>query len=254
MGKKDDKEKKQKKDDDNLTKGGIILNIILSVLLALIILLGFLVFVKLDIGGFGNNVLRPVIEDWPVVNKILPKEEYKDEEVKEYPYETVEEACEVISELQAKIDKLQQENDDINTKVNNLKKENKKLKEYETDYKEFVKLKEEFEQEVVFSSDAPDITEYQKYYESIEPENAEKLYKQVVEKTNADQEIVDLANTYAKMEPANAAKALEEAGESISMVCKILTIMTQKNRAAIMDEMTPAFAAKVTAKIYSDNQ
>ncbi|MCR5607771.1 MAG: hypothetical protein K6G26_01745 [Lachnospiraceae bacterium] len=251
MGKKDDK---KKNDDETLTKGGVILNIILSVLIALIVLLGFIAMVKLDINDFGSNVMRPLIKDWPVINKILPKEEYRDEEVKDYPYETMDEACEVIKELQKKIDKLQKENDDINTKVNNLNKENKKLKEYETDYKEFVKLKEEFEQEVVFSSDAPDITEYKKYYESIEPENAERLYKQVVEKTDADQEIVELANTYAKMEPANAAKALEEADESIGMVCKILTIMAQKNRAEIMDEMTPAFAAKVTAKIYSDNQ
>ena len=30
--------------------------------------------VKLDVGGFGSNVLAPVLKDVPVVNKILPAE------------------------------------------------------------------------------------------------------------------------------------------------------------------------------------
>ncbi len=47
--------------------------------------------------------------------------------------------------------------------------------------KKFEEEKAKFYKEVVFSDQAPDINEYKKYYESIDPQNAENLYKQVVE-------------------------------------------------------------------------
>ena len=30
--------------------------------------------VKMDVGGFGSNVLTPILKDVPVINKILPSE------------------------------------------------------------------------------------------------------------------------------------------------------------------------------------
>ena len=52
------------------------------------------------------------------------------------------------------------------------------------------------------------------------------------------------------MDPGAAAQALEKLENSLGLVCDILLTMTEKNRAAIMDEMNAEFAAKVTKKIY----
>ena len=248
VGQNSNKNGKNKKKE---FKGNTIVNIILGISLSVIILAGFCAFIYFDVGGFGSGVFAPVAKNWPIIKNILPE---TIEEEKEYPYDNMAEAVETIQELQKKIDKLQKENDDISIEVDELEKENKKLKEFESQQVEFEKLKAEFEEEIVFGEDAIDTSEYLKFYESIEPEKAEELYKQVISEENASEEIADLASTYAKMDPGAAASALEALGDDVTMVCDILTIMSQKNRAAIMDEMSAEFVAKVTQKIYSDNE
>ena len=42
--------------------------------------------------------------------------------------------------------------------------------------------------------------------------------------------------------------------DNIALVCDVLLDMTEKNRAAIMDEMSAPFAAKVTKRIYSQTK
>ncbi len=47
----------------------------LVIVITVIVWIGILcLLVKLDIGGFGSNVLAPVLKDVPVLNKILPSE------------------------------------------------------------------------------------------------------------------------------------------------------------------------------------
>jgi hypothetical protein len=50
-------------------------------LLIIVIWLGIIVLlIKLDVGGFGSTVLRPMIKDVPYLNLILPEEEEDVEE------------------------------------------------------------------------------------------------------------------------------------------------------------------------------
>ena len=63
------------------------------------------VLIKLDVGGFGSGVLKPLLKDVPVVNKILPTEGplLQDGEVvvDEYAgYESLKEAVEQIKLLE----------------------------------------------------------------------------------------------------------------------------------------------------------
>ena len=62
---------KKKEKDIELKKGNKILSAIIAILVILIILGIFAICVKLDVGGLGNNVLRPLIKDIPGINKIL---------------------------------------------------------------------------------------------------------------------------------------------------------------------------------------
>ena len=48
-----------------------------------------------------------------------------------------------------------------------------------------------------FSDQAPDIEQYKEYYESIDPDNAELLYKQVVEQQQTDSKISDYVKGYS---------------------------------------------------------
>ena len=243
-------DKKDKKKDKDTDKGGAVLTGILILLIILILLGGFVLFVKFDIAQFGSKVMTPIFEDVPVIKYILPDPIDVKEEKVTYPYKTMAEAVEEISNLQAKNDKLKKENDDIQDKVDRLTKDNKKLSKLQEELNTFEKNKAAYEKEVVFGEDAIDISEYQKYYEQIDPERAEELYKQVLVQLAADEEAKELANTYAKMDPGAAAQALEKLENSLGLVCDILLTMTEKNRAAIMDEMNAEFAAKVTKKIY----
>ena len=243
---------KNKKNDKNkkVDKAGIALTIALIILINLILLGGFALFVKFDIGQFGSKVMTPILEDVPVLKYILPDPiDVVNDDVK-YPYDSMEEAILDITKLKNENNKLKKENDDIQDKVDNLKSEIKRLRKFEEEYTSFEEQKAEYEKEVVFGENALNITEYQKYYEQIDPERAEELYKQVLVQVSADEEAKKLANTYAKMDAGAAADALEKLENSMGLVCDILLTMTEKNRAAIMNEMSADFAAKVTKKIY----
>lgn len=245
MAKNKDKKKGAEKE-----KGSVFLSGLLILLIILILLGGFAMFVKFDVAKIGSKVMTPILEDVPVLKYILPDPIDVEEKEVNYPYKTMAEAIEEISKLKRKNDKLKKENDDIQDKVDRLKKENKKLLELEKKMDEFEKQKAEYERDVVFSKEAPEISEYQKYYEQINPERAEELYKQVLVQISAEEEAKELANTYAKMDPGAAAAALEKLENNLGLVCDVLLSMTEKNRAAIMDEMSADFAAKVTKKIY----
>ena len=78
--------------DDNIEekKSGKI-KIILIGILFLVVWLGiFCVLVKLDVGGFGSSVMRPLFKDVPVINKILPDD--KTEGTSEYPFKSLADA------------------------------------------------------------------------------------------------------------------------------------------------------------------
>ena len=94
------------------------------------------------------------------------------------------------------------------------------------------------------------LSEYKSWYESIDSENAAKLYEQVVKDLQYSQQVKDWAETYSKMDAKNAAAILEEMTGDTDLVSDILLCMTSKQRAAILAEMDPVYAAKLTAIMY----
>ena len=83
-------------------------------------------------------------------------------------------------------------------------------------------------------------------YESIDADNAAELYKQVIKDLEYSQKIKDWAEAYAKMDAASAAAILEEMTGDTNLVSQILQCMTSKQRAAVLAEMDPVYAAKIT--------
>lgn len=210
--------------------------------------------VKLDVGGFGSNVLAPVLKDVPVVNKILPAEAVvtTDDEESYGGYTSLRDAVDYIKELELELEQAQSASNTDSEELDELRAEVERLQTFEDAQVEFERIKTEFYEEVVYAENGPGPEEYQKYYEQIDPATAEYLYRQVVEQLQADAQLTAYAQAYADMEPASAAKIFEQMTNDLDLVAKILNQMDAESRGNILAAMDPEIAARVT-KIMDPN-
>lgn len=222
-------------------------SVALIIIFIVIIWLAILaLLVKLDIGGFGSGVLYPILKDVPVVKMILP-DVVDDEGVADEEFATLDEALAEIRRLKREIEELSKaQNDDNSEEINAYREEIKRLQTFEDSQVEFQKLKTEFYEEVVFSENAPSVEEYRKYYEEIDPENAEYLYKQVVQQLQTDKEMSEYVKAYSDMKPQQAAKIFEMMTDNLDLVAKILGQMDPTARGKILGKMDQEIAAQIT--------
>lgn len=256
--KREKKEKKEKKnakgnapepEEDEDEKGGGRLILVLTTILIIAIWMGIIgILIKTDVGGFGSTVLYPLLKDVPYVNKILPQPEETVEQTEdtEYQYGSLGEAISRIKELEKELDEASSTNKNDKKKIKDLKAQIKDLSKYKEDEAAFEKEKEKYYEEVVFSDQAPDIQQYKTYYESIDPENAEVLYKQVVEQITYDSQVEDYAKTYSNMKPQEAASIFDTMTDNLGLVADILMNMGTQQRADILGKMDATTAAKLT--------
>lgn len=247
-----------KKDKENIDgidieekKGNKIVTILIAILIIVLWLGLFALFIKLDVGGFGSSVMKPIFKDVPIINKILPDDEIVTQE-EEYPYKSLAEAINYIKELEKQIKNLTDSGTADNETIADLRAEIERLKVFEESQLEFEKQKEAYYNEVVFGDSAIDYENYKQYYEDINPEYAEVLYQQVLEKYMYDQRYQDLANAYAAMKPAKAAAALYEMTGNLEIVVTILQNMEVEERAKILDALSDVdavFCGKITVML-----
>ena len=236
-------------EEENEESGGSKVAVVFVTIIIIVIWLAILaLLVKMDVGGFGSTVLTPILKDVPYVNKILPESEDDalSTEDTEYPYQTLDEAVAYIKELEVELQKAQESKADNEAYVEELESQVEKLQQYEQNEADFEKQKADFYEEVVFNDNAPDISEYQKYYESIDPANAEELYKQVVAEEAVNKEIEDYISTYSQMKPKEAAAIFDTMTDNLELVAKILDGMDAQSAANILGKMNSDTAAKVT--------
>lgn len=241
----------RKRKEESSGKFGTFLIILIFLLIWLTALA---LLVKLDVGGLGTT-LRPYLKDVPVISLILPG--VSDEQIQweeNYPYKNMDEAMNEIDILREQVETLQKENSDYAIEIAQLKTENARLKKFEEDVTEFEERVKRFEQYVVFNDKAPDVSEYKEFYESIEPENAERLYQYVVELIQYDEAIVTQAELFANMKPGQAADALQEMTADIGFITKILLAMKKDNATEIMNKMDALFVAKVMQRMTDLNE
>ncbi len=246
MAKKDNKDEKKIKNDEST--GGKIVTVLIVMVIVIIWLAVFGVLIKLDVGNFGSEVLYPVLKDVPVVNMILPTPAEKDEGEE---YDNLTEANARIKELESQLAASKNAGTANSSEVEELQAEVNRLKKFEEAQSSFSKRVQEFDENVVYNDKAPDTEEYKTYYEGIEPDNAEKIYKEVCQDYEYSQEIKDQAEAYGKMEPASAASILSEMTNDLSLVAKILDSMQTSKSALILQNMSPTTAAQVTTKMTS---
>ncbi len=229
-------------------EGGGVSTFLVTIVIIIIWIAILCLLVKLDVGGFGSNVLAPVLKDVPVVSKILPSEAVVSTEDEESygGYTSLREAVDYIKQLELELERAQSASNSDSEELDELRAEVERLRTFEDKQVEFDRIKTEFYEEVIYAENGPGAEEYQKYYETIDPTNAEYLYKQVVEQVQESAKLSSYAQAYADMEPAAAAKIFEEMTSDLDLVAKILNQMSAESRGNILAAMDSEIAARVT--------
>ncbi len=244
---KKNKKNKEKEYAQGESAGSKLLTFLIVLVIVLIWLGIFGVLIKLDVGNFGSEVLYPVLKDVPLVNKVLPDVEGENQTTEGYT--DIKEANARIKELEGQLAQLKNTNTASSDEVEELRTEVERLKKFEEQQRAFEQRVKEFDENVVFNDKAPEIEEYKKYYEEIEPDNAEAIYKDVVREMQYTAKITKQADTYAKMDAEKAAAILETMSGDLELVSAILDSMSESKSALILENMTPETAAQITTKM-----
>ena len=245
------KQKQAEADDFEMeeeTAGGKVAVFFVTLIIIIVWLAILALLIKWDVGGFGSQVLALVLKNVPYVNKILPDSALEEISTEDsaYAFDSMDEAVAKIKELEIALAEAQSGNTENAEYITQLEAQAQELQKYKEDEAAFEQEKQSFYEDVVFSDVAPDIEEYKKYYESIDPANAEVLYKQVVEQTAADEKIDEYVKTYSSMKPKEAAAIFDTMTNNLKLVAEILENMDAQSRADILGKMDSNTAAKVT--------
>ena len=248
MAKKDKKDKRLKENGEE--SDSKIATVIFTLLTILIWLAVFAALIKLDVGGFGSTVLRPLLKDVPGVNMILPAA--SDNEIIEnnnHAYTNLAEADAYIKELEAKIAEYEEASNANSETLGELNSELERLRTFEADQKAFQAEKEQYYQEVVLGNGKENMQSFQQWYENMDAATAEVIYRQVLEQLQLDQRTEEYASIYSSMDAADVALIFQEMTGDLDTVAKILNNMDVKKRGAIMSALAQndaTFAAKIT--------
>ncbi|MBE5879478.1 MAG: hypothetical protein E7288_05830 [Lachnospiraceae bacterium] len=218
-------------------------------LLLIIIWIGItILLIKLDVGGIGTNFFAPILKDVPVLQKILPKDSITESEDTEsyYGYSSLSDAVDRIRYLEDALKKQTETNESNREKIDALAGEIERLKTFEANQVEFQRVKTEFYEEVVYSEKGPGIEAFIDYYETMDPETAENIYRQVIVEEEYSQEIKEYAQAYSEMKPKAAAGIFEAMTDNLPLAAKILSAMQPDERGDILGAMDPSVAARIT--------
>lgn len=204
--------------------------------------------IKLDVGGFGSGVLAPVFKNVPIIKEILPDTATvdDDENVDVSGYGSLKQAVREVDELKNEVARLSEDNARKDEQIAVQSEEIKRLQTFEEKQVEFERIKNEFYNEVVYAQKGPGADEYVKYYQSISPESAETLYKQILVQKEVDEQITNYAQAYSEMKPKQAASIFEEMTDDLELVAEILWQMEPDDRGKILGVMDQEIAAKIT--------
>lgn len=232
-------------DDD---EGGGFGTLLATIMIVMVWLAVILVIIKLDVGGFGSKVLTPILEDVPVLNRILPGNSVLETNNPESygGYTSLVDAVEYIRQLELDLERAQTANSEKNEEITELKAEVARLKEFEQRQIEFQRIKTEFYEEVVYAENGPGAEAYRKYYEAMDPSTAEFIYRHVVAQLEESREVQDWAAAYSQMKPRQAAQILEKMEDNLDVAARILKAMGAESRGSIMGAMNSEIAAKLT--------
>ncbi|MCR4868538.1 MAG: hypothetical protein K5889_03540 [Lachnospiraceae bacterium] len=249
----DSKGKAENGGEEDEEKGGGVIIFFVAFLILLVWLAIIALLIHMDVGGIGSTILYPYLKNVPVVNKVLPESELAEQvENDPYAFSSMNEAVGRVKQLEKQIAAEKKKRQKAEEQMADSAQIRKELKKYKKNEAAFEKLKAKFYEEVVYSDNAPEIEQYKAFYESIEPQTAERLYKQVIADIQQDEELKDYVATYSSMKPAEAAKIFDTMTKNLKLVAKILKGMDKESRGKILGKMDADTAAAVTKLMNPD--
>ncbi|SFU40967.1 hypothetical protein [Butyrivibrio sp. INlla21] len=244
---------------------GGLATLVITFLIVLIWLAIMCLLIKLNVGNFGSDILAPIIKDVPYLNLILPDEVLdKDDDVAVVSLPdsanvdisvedadsitTPEQANAYIKRLEKALQDEMEQNSAYASEIDRLKTEVARLEPFEQQQKAFYEQRKQFYEEMVNGENAPSTETYTQWYETINPEDAERIYKEIKEGDLDEAAIKAFATTYSGMKAKQAAKIFDEmvAENQIQLVARILAQMSVENRGDILAQMEKPNAAKLT--------
>lgn len=221
---------------------------IIKILIPLLIIGASVAILGFNAGGIRDTYLRPVLEKVPIVSNLLPpieEVELSEEEMEILRQEQLaleaEEAA--LSKEQETIALLQAEIQDLNAEIS-------RLSEFEA-VQETYKIQKASFDEMIANEDPQ---AYKSFYESVSPDNAEELYKQVVQTANKSAEFTEYIKTFENMKTSPATAIIEElVTTDMDLVIEILEALTSDKRGDILAAMNATTAASVTKLLSPDN-
>jgi hypothetical protein len=236
------KEKKEKNPEGKRGKKGgfpIVPILVLLVLLALIVaVLGFNVF------DLRDRYILPYLRSAPLIGSMIPAATPIPEDSPEgYAAMSPEEIANTITALNYQIEKLQA---DLKTAQDQNTQDAgtiAALRGYESQIEAYRQTKALFDEMVASGNPRG----YADFYQSISPENADRIYQDTISSLQFSADDKKLANIYANLDPSNAAAAITELmGGSTDLALRILRNLDTVMLADILSEMTPANVAVIT--------
>ncbi len=237
-------------------KGNGVSSFIVTTVIVLVWIAILCFLIKLNVGGFGSEVLAPLLKDVPVINKILPGTPEDTETNNEGTYggySSLKDAVDYIKVLELELEHSQSVNNSNSEELTKLMAEVERLSEFEQKQVEFQRIYEQFYEQVIYAEKGPGAEEYKKFYESIDPATAEALYKQVLLKLEKDKELLDYVSMYSQMKPKAAAAVFDNMTDNFNLVAEILLTMESDAAAKILAAMDASNAAKLTKIMYPDS-
>lgn len=249
------------KSQSDAKKGRSIFFTILIVIIIMVAVFGgvFYLFIHNNISGLAERY-RSSIQNIPLAKLALPKAP----DPLDPKYMTAQDIKNKYVEFRNENDALKKQLSEANTKLDeyrgykeeyeNLKLDNeKKLEEIKAreaamDEKELQLA--ELKQKIDELTANGDKESFKEYYETLDTENAKLLYSEIVKEQQVDANIKKFAQVYEVMDAAAAAEIFEQLGNTkIDMTVETLKAMKKEYSSAILESMTPEFAAKVTEKL-----
>ena len=252
---------------------------IITILIILMWLAIMALLIHLDVGGFGSQVLAPVLGKVPVINKILPEGSVPTEEEAAQQGGTASEdgsgapdlpglpsiggdgvsensdgggdsnTSAYIRQLETELAQAQQRNNEYAQTIAQQQAELSRLEPFEAEQAEFEQVKADFYEQVVYADNGPGIDEYAKYYEGMDPELAAQLYQEVVRSQLDTEEVRKYAAAYSAMKPKKAAGVFEDLVNNkgdANLAARILYQMTADDRGKILNAMDAEVAGVLT--------
>lgn len=252
---------KKNRDGKNKRKASAIITLAVVVIIIAVVFGGVFYFIILNNSGGFAEKHRSTIQKLPVFRTALPAAP----DPLDPKYMTPRQIKDKYVEFRAENEELKKQLDEATKKLNEYKYYKDNIESLETDAEN--KLNEIIDRTAALDAKELQLNEMKKqldeliaekagresfieYFEKIDPENAKLIYESFAKKKQQNEEIKKFAQIYSKMDSDSAARIFEQLGNSkLDMIAETLMVMSKENSAAILEAMTPEFAAKVTEKL-----